>query len=157
MEKYQAPNVGKICKIELVNVALIDSFLINNKTHECFVNLLAGVNMTIIAFTEETASLRALIDGDDDGSLPFQRIALEFTVPQVSGSRVAHLESWKRQLFVCKATDISGRQFVVGTEMAPATLQFSPAIEERAGEENGYRVTITGYSAIGLLQAVVAA
>jgi hypothetical protein len=155
MEKYQAPNVGKICKIEVINVAHIDSFVFNTLTHTCQVTPFQGKSFTTINFTEETALLNVVPEGDDDGALPFRRLALEFQVPQVSGSRVATLESWKRQMIVAKATDVAGREFVIGTEMSPATLTYDYGIAETAKGDNTHKVIVTGYSAVGLLQSMV--
>jgi hypothetical protein len=155
MKKYEAPNVGKICKIEVINVAHIDSFVFNTLAHTCQVTPLQGKSFTTINFTEETALLNVVPEGDDDGALPFRRLALEFQVPQVSASRVASLESWKRQMIVARATDVAGREFVIGTEMSPATLTYDYGIAETSKDLNAHKVIVTGYSAVGLLQSMV--
>lgn len=152
MEKYTAPNTAKICKIELINFASVDEMKTDQLLHETELVLLPGKSFTQIVFTEESATINVVEEGDDDGSLPYRRVAVEFQAPKVTGLRNASLENWKRQMLICRVTDMHGQIFVIGTIKSPATLTYASTISGKAAESNSFTVTITGYSNIGLLQ-----
>jgi hypothetical protein len=152
MEKYTAPNVGKICKVEIVNAAHVDDMIIDTQQQKAWVTLQSGSAFTEINTTAETAAVEVSDENTDDGSTGLQRISLQFKVPKIQASRGLQLESWKRQALICRITDVNQNRFIVGTINSYARLVYGGVIGGKPTDENSYQVTIVAATTTGLLQ-----
>lgn len=152
MEKYTGINTGKICSVEMINVANIDDMVIDLEQQKAWLTLRAGADFTPIIIVDETAQLQMQPEGNDDGSTDVHRVSLTFKVPKINASRGMQLEQWRRQAFVARITDVNGQKLLIGTLASYARLVYEGVIGGLPTDENLYQVTIIAATTTGLLQ-----